>query len=338
MFNEHKMLRNIGEFLENHFFKTTSFHLKGFGDLIKNFYNMRRKNRFYYYYRAIRWGILKEKSPIGAAIKITQRCNLHCKHCPWSNRITKDLSSPTWKGIIDDLYSQGVSVLVIEGGEPTLYKGISGIVDYIKSKGMYCILITNGTQDLSNLNPDVFWISIDGMEKEHDSIRGEGIFSKAIETISMYPEKKFVSLTTLSKNNVDDIEPLVKYFSSSQLLYGMMFHFQYPYAGIEDIALNKSERRKAAASMIELKKKYPKLLNSSSYLKTVGEKKTCYPWLLVVVTSDGLQQHGCMVRHLENEDCIKCDMGCYGELSRAFELKRDTLEFWSNAIGFTKIM
>jgi MoaA/NifB/PqqE/SkfB family radical SAM enzyme len=337
MFNELKLVKNIGEFLTNPFLESTSFHLKRFGAFIKNFHNMRRKNRFYYYYRAIRWKILKERSPIGAAIKITQRCNLHCLHCPWSNKITTDLSPASWQEIIDDLHRQGVSVLVIEGGEPTLYNGISGIVDYVKMKGMYSILITNGTQDLSRLNPDVFWVSIDGLEKCHDSVRGEGVFNSVIETLNKYPEKKFVSLTTLSKNNADDIEPMCEYFSDTHLLDGMMFHFQYPYSGLADIALDGDERKKAAENMIELRKKYPKLLNSFSYLNTVGKNKTCYPWLLVVVTADGKQKHGCMVRHIENEDCKKCDMGCYGELSRAFEFKRDTLEFWSNAIGFIKI-
>ena len=299
---------------------------------------MIRKNRLYYYYRGIRWGILRERSPIGAAIKITQRCNLRCRHCTWNNKITKDLSTTIWERIIDDLYIQGVSILVIEGGEPTLYRGISGIVDYVKSKGMYCIFITNGTQDISNVNPDVFWISIDGMKKSHDSIRGEGVFDKVIETLKKHSEKKFVSLTTLSKTNVDDIETMCRYFSGSELLDGMMFHFEYPYGDLQDTTLNKNERKKAAEKMIEIKKKYPKLLNSVSYLNTVGKDKKCYPWLLVVVTADGKQQHGCMVRHVEREDCAKCDMGCYGELSRAYELKRDTLEFWSKSIGFTKLL
>ena len=89
------------------------------------------------FFRQFKWRILNDRSPpIGAAIKLTQRCNLHCKHCPWSNKITKDLSPATWMDIVDDLYKQVVTVLVIEGGERTLYKGISEIVDYIKSKSM----------------------------------------------------------------------------------------------------------------------------------------------------------------------------------------------------------
>lgn len=299
---------------------------------------MNRKNRFYYYYRMSRWRLLKDRSPIAAAIKITQRCNLRCKHCTWQNKITKDLSFVEWKRIIDDLYKQGITTVIIEGGEPTLHKDASKIVEYIKSKNMYSVFITNGTQDLSNLNPDVFWISLDGMKESNDELRGEGIFKKAISTLEKNHEKKFISLTTLSKTNVKDVEPMCKYFSQNNLLYGLMFHFEYPYSDIKDTALDTEERRETAEKMIGLKKKYPKLMNSVSYLKTVSKEKKCYPWLLVVVTADGKQEHGCMVRHIEKEDCSKCDMGCYGELSRTYEFKRDTAKFWSENFGLPRLL
>jgi hypothetical protein len=102
--------------------------------------------------------------------------------------------------------------------------------------------------------------------------------------------------------------------------------------------LDTEERREIAEKMIGLKKKYPKLMNSVSYLKTVGKEKKCYPWLLVVVTANGKQEHGCMVRHIEKEDCSKCDMGCYGEISRLYESKRDTAKFWSENFGLPRLL
>lgn len=58
-------------------------------------------------------------------------------------------------------------------------------------------------------------MSIDGLKESHDRLRGEGVFDKVIETVNKYPEKKLVSLTTLSRYNVDDVEPMCEYFSSS---------------------------------------------------------------------------------------------------------------------------
>jgi len=53
-----------------------------------------------------------------------------------------------------------------------------------------------------------------------------------------------------------------------------------------------------------------------------------------LLTAGGKREHGCMVKHIEAEDCAKCDLGCYGESFRAYELKRDSLEFWSQNYGF----
>jgi MoaA/NifB/PqqE/SkfB family radical SAM enzyme len=297
---------------------------------------MNRKNRFYYYYRLFKWKILRDRSPAIAAIKVTQRCNLKCKHCPWSNKITRDLPLSDWKSIINDLYDQGVSIIVLEGGEPTLFDKIKKLVDYIKSKNIHLIYITNGTLDISAIDPDVFWVSIDGMRKSHNMIRGDNVFEKVITTLKKNPDKKFISLTTISKTNVDDIEKICEYFSSNNLVSGLMFNFEYAYDGIKDVALNRTEKKRTARKLIKLKKKYPIILNSESFLKLVGEKKKCYPWLLVSVTADGKQRNDCMIRHIEEDDCSKCDMCCYGELSRMYELKKDTAKFFSKSFDVFK--
>ena len=299
---------------------------------------MNRKSRWYYYKRQTQWRLLRDRSPIVAAIKITQRCNLHCKHCTWSNRITKDLPISEWKSIIDNLYEVGVAGIVIEGGEPTLYKGIEEIVEYVKSKNLYAILITNGTQDISGLHPDVFWVSVDGMQESDNAIRGPGHFEKATETIKQNPDKKIIILSTISKTNADDVEAMCKYFSDLTPVFGVMFNFEYQYGDVEDVALETEERRAIAEKIIELKEKYPKILSSLSYLKSVGKNKKCYPWLLVSVTADGKQRNDCMIRHIEKDDCSKCDMCCYGELSRMYEGKRDTALFWSKNVGLPKLI
>ena len=117
-----------------------------------------------------------------------------------------------------------------------------------------------------------------------------------------------------------------------------MFNFEYQYADVENEALDSELRRKVAENIINLKKKYPKVLSSLSYLKTVGKNKNCYPWLLVSVTADGKQRNDCMIRHVEKDDCSKCDMCCYGELSRLYEMKEDTAIFWSKNFGLPKLI
>jgi len=295
-----------------------------------------RKNSFYYYYRLIKWKLLGDRSPIGASIKITQRCNLKCLHCAWEKNSGEDRSLREWKVTVDDLYKQGVSVVAVEGGEPTLHLGAVDIVEHIRRKGMYCIFITNGTMDISRIRPDVFWVSIEGMEEANDRIRGKGTFKRVVRTIKEHRDRKILSLTSLSRSNADDIESFCEFFSP--LLSGIMFNFVYPYRDIKDEALGREERISAAERLVELKERYPKLLNSVSYLKTVGREKEVHPWLLTTVTSEGRQIRGCMVRLIEEEDCALCDMGCCTELSNAYLLKHDSIHFWSLNFGLPRLI
>ena len=145
-------------------------------------------------------------------------------------------------------------------------------------------------------------------------------------------------MSTISKTNSDDIEEMCKYFSDSNPAFGLMFNFEYQYGDIQDVALDSEQRRDVAENIIGLKKKYPKVLSSLSYLQTVGKNKKCYPWLLVSVTADGKHRNDCMIRHIEKDDCSKCDMCCYGELSRMYEMKKDTAIFWSQNFGLPKLI
>jgi MoaA/NifB/PqqE/SkfB family radical SAM enzyme len=295
-----------------------------------------RKNRFYYYYRLIKYRMLQDRSPIVAALKITQRCNLRCRHCAWEKKTEDELSFEDWKRIIDSLYSKGVTVIAVEGGEPTLYPEVSDIVSYIRSREMYCIFITNGTLDISDIKPDVFWISIDGMEKAHNMIRGAGTFMKVVRTIMAHGDKKIIALYSLARININDIEPFCEFFSP--LLSGIMFNFVYPYGNIKEEALNRGERIVTAEKLMKLKKSYPKLMNSDSYLSSVGKNKKVHPWLLTTVTSDGRYIQGCIVRHIEQEDCSLCDMGCCIELSNAYALRPDSIYFWNLNFGLPRLI
>lgn len=294
-----------------------------------------RKNRFYYYYRLLKWRMLRDRSPISASLKITQRCNLRCIHCAWEKKYEDERSLAEWKSTIDNLYLQGVSVIAVEGGEPTLHAQASEIVSYVRRKGIYCIFITNGTRDISQIYPDVFWISIDGLEHSHDSIRGAGTFRKTIQTVTENRGRKIIALTSLSKSNMHDTEPLCEFLSP--LLSGIIFNFTYPYVNIKERVLDSREKHALAKQLVNLKKTYRKLLNSDSYLQSVGREKTVHPWLLTTVASDGESIQGCMVRHIEPHNCSVCDMGCCAELSNAYALRSDSIHFWSRAFGLPRL-
>jgi MoaA/NifB/PqqE/SkfB family radical SAM enzyme len=290
---------------------------------------MFRNSVVYLTYRKLKYSYLGDRSPAVASIKVTQRCNLRCGHCTWVNKVTRDLPLEQWKGIIDTLYKRGCAVVFVEGGEPTLRGDIAQIIGYIQRKGMVCVLFTNGTRGLAGLTPDAIWISIDGVQESHDRLRGEGSYQRIMATLRDYPEKNTYSMTTLSRANAAEIEAICRELSATSLK-GLIFNFMYPYQDVKQEVLPREERIACAQQLLKLKRKYPKIVSSDSYLQTVGQPdKICHPWILLLVTADGRITQGCTVEPMEERNCEVCDMMCGLEATLGFELRRDSVHFWN---------
>jgi len=288
-----------------------------------------KKNNWYYLYRLMRWK-LGDRSPIVASLKVTQNCNLSCSHCPWKNKIHSELSTEKWKKIIEQVKNRGCTLVTFEGGEPTLRSDLQELIDYASELGLSTLVVTNGTRNIAGIKPDRIWVSIEGLEKANDEIRGQGTFKKAFETLKKNQKKTIVTLTTISQTNYQDLEQMCE--TLSPYVHGFTFSFLYPYADTKDQALPASERVKAAERILALKERY-NVLNSVSFLKAVGKGWKCYPWALTCATADGRFQDDCMVRHLEPCNCKTCDMACYGELAQAMRMKMDALGFFYDAAG-----
>ena len=99
------------------------------------------------------------------------------------------------QNVVDEAHKYGASV-TIRGGEPFLYSHIIDLLAYIKSKGMYASVETNGTllkkhaESLVKLRLDSLLISVDGPEEIHDYVRGvKGAFAQireGLEEIAKY--------------------------------------------------------------------------------------------------------------------------------------------------------
>jgi len=84
--------------------------------------------------------------PLSAQIELTYRCNLHCIHCYCKgfNSSGKELDTTQWKGILEEIYSQGCLWLTITGGEPCVREDFLDIYSYAKEKGFLVTVLTNG--------------------------------------------------------------------------------------------------------------------------------------------------------------------------------------------------
>lgn len=122
---------------------------------------------------------------------ITRACNLRCKHCYYdaSTPLDDELDTEQAFALIDDIaetFGDNVRV-TLGGGEPLVRKDLFEIVAYGKERGVSLVLASNGimlTEDtaarLKDAGIDEVIIAIDGMQQTHDTIRGNGVFEKAV--------------------------------------------------------------------------------------------------------------------------------------------------------------
>ncbi|MBR9678830.1 MAG: radical SAM protein [Nanoarchaeota archaeon] len=170
------------------------------------------------------------KSPLIVYLEITRSCNLRCKHCGiWRvNMIDKslfktELSTRTIFSLVDDAARMGVKFFYLFGGETLLHKDIFRIIRRVKSNGMSCSIVTNGSllskkmcKRLAHAGLSSVQVSIDSpFEKKHDNVRGvDGTFNRAIEGVKFLkkfnPHLNIMINTLLSKNNVSDLKKMIE--------------------------------------------------------------------------------------------------------------------------------
>ncbi|MCK4476279.1 MAG: radical SAM protein [Methanophagales archaeon] len=124
---------------------------------------------------------------------ITKECNLRCKHCYYDAgaQLEEELSTEQSFALIDEIanvFGDKANV-TFGGGEPQMRKDIFDLISYGKERDLHLVLASNGTllkeevaARLKKSGIAEVIIPIDGTQKTHDAIRGEGVFEKAIKS------------------------------------------------------------------------------------------------------------------------------------------------------------
>ncbi|MBN1468146.1 MAG: radical SAM protein [Fusobacteriaceae bacterium] len=143
---------------------------------------------------------------------ITEKCNLKCKHC-YQEKLPEELDKEKLLEIIDKITSfneekKSKLHINITGGEPLIRKDFFDILDVLHSKKISFGVLTNGIlinkENVKRLkNAKFVQLSVDGVEKTHDFIRGNGNFKKVLNAISILRKERIrvvISFTAHKKN------------------------------------------------------------------------------------------------------------------------------------------
>jgi Fe-coproporphyrin III synthase len=263
---------------------------------------------------------------------MTNICNLKCIHCPfWRTLKKQSLRWEDIKIILKKLYDDGVKIAIFEGGEPLLWKdsvgnkNIGDVIELAKKYFFTTAVTTNGTLDFSDINSDIIFISLDGLEAVHNNIRGN-VFNLIISNIKKNNKsRKIIINITISKMNSGDVAPLIKFLQG--LVFGITIQFFYPYEEVENLCLDSDEKREIINEIISLKKDGYKILDSEHALKKmINNNWKCEDYLVASVDPDGKINYGCYLKsRSKNISCENCGFLAHCEISLSFQLDIDAL-------------
>ena len=181
----------------------------------------------------------KDKKPV-VVWNVGRRCNLRCIHCySQSNdqEYPDELTTEEGFALIDDLAQYGSPVLLFSGGEPLMRPDLFELIAHARSKGMRAVLSTNGTlitkeiaQKLKDFDLSYVGISLDGLEKIHDSFRGKkGAFKEAIAGLRNCQEVgiKVGLRFTINKKNAEDIPGIFQLLRDENIPRVCFYHLVY---------------------------------------------------------------------------------------------------------------
>ena len=176
---------------------------------------------------ALHW---KEDSryPLRVSWRLTDRCNLKCLHCYAtceSEAKQKELPLEQIKLIVDRLEQANIFEISLTGGEIFVRRDLRQIVEYINSKNISLALFTNATLVLNNYdwlkscNIRRYNISLDGLEEEHDKLRGKGNFKRTIEAIKTLKKDsaRVVINCVINSLNVHNLVNILHFFVDNKL-------------------------------------------------------------------------------------------------------------------------
>lgn len=231
--------------------------------------------------------------PYAFALKVTQSCNLRCKHCFYYENAdfynkNNELSTEEFYKLVDFLVDDlNILILTLTGGEPFVRDDFLDILSYIKSKNIPVRIQTNATlinedivlklRDILDLKNDLIHISLEGADREsNDALRGVGTFDKVIYAIKLLRQHKIsvqinTTLTALSAPKMPQILELCQDLNVSSLDIGK---FKVCNEKQKDLELNDEDLFNYSLELLTAIKNYPNLkvaykaLSLFDFLKT----------------------------------------------------------------------
>lgn len=221
--------------------------------------------------------LFRQKKPILGTVIVTDKCNLHCKHCSVNNITAVIHPYEQIKREMHTLYDMGVRILFFCGGETFMWqdsgRNIRDLVIEAKHMGFMIVnVVTNGTFPLDLPEADLILLSLDGDKERHNAVRGD-TYDRIMENIAAATSDNICFYMAINQINKDAVRDVCALARDTKNVRAVSFNFHTPYPDTKELALSREEKAKCCddirymmkqgAPVFNLKGAFRHLINNS---------------------------------------------------------------------------
>jgi len=170
---------------------------------------------------------------------LTNQCNLACRHCLFSASPAQSgsLSREQLEKAIVEARELGCTLFYFTGGEPFVYPQFLEIIqNLLADREVHVVVLTNGLlleENIALLQRAPaeclhLQISLDGMEKSHESLRGKGTFARLLANLAALRRTRLSATLSVAVNreNIHDLPAMIG-FAADNGIHNMhlLWHF-----------------------------------------------------------------------------------------------------------------
>ena len=235
--------------------------------------------------------LFRKKLPILGTVIVTDKCNLHCKHCSVNNITALVHPYKQIKNEMQQLYDMGIRILFFCGGETFLWrdgeKTLRDLVIEAKEMGFLIVnVVTNGTHPIDLPEADLILLSLDGDREHHNEIRGN-TYDTIMNNIANATAENICFYMAINQINKDCVAHVCRTARDTKNVKAVSFNFHTPYPDTRELALTKDDKRKCCDTIEEMMKEGAPVFNLKSAFPYLIENKFPTPCHQCVVIENG---------------------------------------------------
>lgn len=235
--------------------------------------------------------LFKKEDPILGTVIVTDRCNLHCKHCSVNNITAVMHPFAQIRQEMQVLYDMGVRILFFCGGETFLWRDgdmtLRNLVLEARRMGFLIVnVVTNGTFPIDLPEADLILLSLDGDRERHNKIRGD-TYDTIMENIANATAGNICFYMAINKINKECVRHVCEKARDTKNVRAVSFNFHTPYPDTKELALSREEKAECCETIRQMMKEGAPVFNLKSAFPYLVDNSFPTPCRQCVVIENG---------------------------------------------------